>query len=1318
MNHEPSVNLDQGLNSQKQFPNIEGIKRLYLSAVQDVFLELNFQQFIKQTREQTIAADVYATNLNTTEIILDRLIFSVNQLTQKAAVYDYQYLTNTSDNLEALLIEIKKNLANLVTLSDLHPLLSDYLKMLVDITDGYATDADHNYFLRLDIQRQNLNQTFESMGHKFRVKHQFNDDYIFTVNSVSSEPDVILENILEMEVSPANLSPFECNNQEELLALFDSHSFLESTTEAEDFLFALGQIDQDVMEITDDVPDDTVSDYFNGENFNIEYNQELNFEEDGIEVDNLHERFSLAEISNELGSQSEQEYDDLDSSVKDLQDVFSNMNYEQYEVITDEEVQDDTSFELFLMNLNGFDDQEAITNNVINDLEAQSDGVDKVKDLVNDIEFPDDTFHEDQTIIEAIDIRINPINSINLNSNHNEKSHDLTVISPSFNNFLDDEAETNLDAMLPDLAELSELEPLDIDRADDHELIRENLDALWGSDTVVHQDLMDWNAGDQTAFQMSLKPEENPENATQLQFSEDDIAISNMTAEALSLNALDSPSLEDEHTYESFINALDPDHNSLDDGNLTPSVNSLRSDNNNDWNNNSWDWDEDATISEHEQDPGYLTAIEELTEFDQFEGVHSISHIYDFSANEQLLETMNVAASEIFENDYSDLLSNSDFSDQNNHDDSDFDINDDSYIKTLEQLIDPDPIIEMDASEDEFSLADMAEKIPVNLDVPSYQIDNLADFFDGQENEAIDNLLDCDQEDSAHLLDLSAITPELVNHNSIRPNDGDKEHTNEYEMFWQNLQDIVTGDDLLLNSHDSDGKNDDINQSLNFDEFNDDIVDELSSETSSTFSEDTEPSSGLTVDLNLSQQLLTSQKIEQFNQHKKPIKIAHEELKYLKKLSESTLSRQTLLQQGIKGLQTVTSDLMAELSANHRNHRLQELLSQLHRNLHQIEDNSQGVETSLSQIYHRINQSEICSFRQVSKRLRQLVQQWSMVYDQSINKNVELCITGEDTWIDRQLTDVLYDVLQHLLRNAYEHGIESTALRRHLGKHPTGIITIQAESNLQNTVISIHDDGAGFDMDKIRSGLNHRQHRKSNSDNGSHAESENPKSLSLNQSLSQADPNNQPQLSSSQILDHVIDLGFSGIKGMGVGLDIVRQTIQELGGTMKLETATNRGTNIILSIPSVPQLVTALVLEQERMLIALPNYLVHQVMPFNSECLQLSNQVLTTGQESYLWEDELLPLIRLDHYLHINCHQRETYLQYRPSGASQSVVIVNQNEQRCALIVEACWGLHQGVMQQVSGDINLPTPFIGCFMINNRQVVPVLNPEFLQEILV
>jgi chemosensory pili system protein ChpA (sensor histidine kinase/response regulator) len=123
-------------------------------------------------------------------------------------------------------------------------------------------------------------------------------------------------------------------------------------------------------------------------------------------------------------------------------------------------------------------------------------------------------------------------------------------------------------------------------------------------------------------------------------------------------------------------------------------------------------------------------------------------------------------------------------------------------------------------------------------------------------------------------------------------------------------------------------------------------------------------------------------------------------------------------------------------------------------------------------------------------------------------------------------------------------------------------------------------------------------------------------------------------------------------------------------------------------------------------------------MPFNSECLQLSNQVLTTGQESYLWEDELLPLIRLDHYLHINCHQRETYLQYRPSGASQSVVIVNQNEQRCALIVEACWGLHQGVMQQVSGDINLPTPFIGCFMINNRQVVPVLNPEFLQEILV
>ncbi len=1002
------------------------------------------------------------------------------------------------------------------------------------------------------------------------------------------------------------------------------------------------------------------------------------------------------------------------------------------------------------MNLNQFEDQSAFNDRKVN---SQSNHYnDNNRDLVNGIEFDDATFQDDLTIIEPINFE----NETSINGNN----------SFAMDHFLDDEMDTSIDIVASDTSSMSHPELLGDDIFNEQDSTSENLEELWENATDTTQDWIDWDADEPTTFQALSEAEVNQEDPSQSSFDHDsfeqmvietlvpqNLSEANCSEDSLNqdglnkedlhqdnltVNYLDRLSAADEYTYESFIDALDAANVSLDDeSNLDASVNSLNS-----YDFNDWDWDNNETTEKHDPTTDYLTAIEELTEFDQFEGVHSISHIYDFSANEQLLETINVADADIFgdnlpidrqnslpdymmeqtqnnQNNYQDnnddLLSNTNFTDHNNMID-DISLDDDSYISALEQLINVQPLNlpskqEPDPVYGDLLIADSEPNSPIDSATPSYQIDNLADFFDGT---ASVNMLD----DSDELLDLPAVAPELVDHDFLATTDQLRIDDNEHQMFWENLRDIMTND-----------HNYGAGQSLSSEEFtsnnNGSQAEDLASEISLELNDDTEPSSGLITDLNLGQQLFTSQKIAQFHQHKKPVRIAQEELQHIKQLSENTLSRQTLLQQSIKGLHTVTNDLMVELSSDQRNHRLQELLHHLHRNLNQIEDNSQVMETSLSQIYQRINQNQICPFRQVSKRLRQLVQQWSMVYDQNMHKNVELCITGEDTWIDRQLTDILYDILQHLLRNAYEHGIESTSLRRHLGKHPTGIITIQAESNLQTTVISIHDDGAGFDLEKMRSSL-HRQEEQQTIANDSlqdllrhrtQHETNYKIAPPIANSSNDSNGNGLHKLTPSETLDNVIDLGFSGIKGMGIGLDIVRQAIQELGGTMQLETKVNQGTQVTLHLPSVPQLVTTIVLEQERMLIALPNHLVHQVVPFNSECLRHSNQVLANNQEGYLWEKELLPLIRLNQYLHINCQHRQTYLQYRPVGASPTVVIANSGEQRCAIVAEACWGLHQGIIHQVNGDIHLPSPFIGCLTIHNRQVVPVLNPDFLQEAL-
>lgn len=1356
MNNEPHQNVDQNpdqdveilnhtyVQAKQNFPIISEISQFYLQAIQDIFLELNLNQFSHAVLYQATETILDEANLNATEIILDRLIFSVNQLVQKASTYEYHHLTNGADNLEAILVEIKQNLVNFVSLPNLHQLLMNHILLLRDIVHGYVNGQDVSYFLHLEKQWKNISQTFKVMQlNRQKLSHQFNDEYIFAVNSVSSEPDVILENNLDQPQQLTPMSPFECDNQEELLALFDSHNFLESATEEADFIFALGQIDQttDAELVSDDFAIEVAK--------RLECQDDSSLSEDALSEDDVVDDDPIKSILGNAISELIDEAEPLDSAVDpdDLeqfdQDLFEDIANEQLYQTLDENIED-TSFESFLMGLNQFDHEEVISNFDADDShDLNINPAEDSAEIINGIEFDASQFDDELTILESVNLEDNSLANISICSENtltdldsisnddSDSNQDIYSI-PSENidhssngtsdYLVNHEDETQLDLVIKDLAFF------DGDKIEPHGEIKETNDLYWDDDLQIPkidgssnqlnadswEDFLGINSEDHNSLidepQVISFTANDDESMTQLQLAEEQLPEDEFTFSDANINPQSNDST---YTYESFMEMLtasEPDANlSHVQHSITNSSDSHHKESNQDDDLSVWQWamndpidtDQDNLITDNSTQDN-LISIDELTEFDQFEGVPSISHIYDFSANEQLLETINVADSQIFE-DNDELLSNyhrSDNSLGNNMVGQD----DDDYVQTLERLINFESAADLDISNNldyEFDGADNAfiqdQNHAQNVDNPSYQIDNLADFFDGEFTAEINNLLDDSGADIHELLDLQPITPELVSQHSFDVMQNSTAYSNEHEMFWQNLQDIVTGNSEI--NHDDNWSD---SQTLKSGHGAENVANsayDLSIEFASSFNDDNEPSSGLEVDPNLAQQIFANQKIEQITQHKKSIRFAHEELQYLKQLSETTLSRQVLLDQQIRDINTLTGDLVQELPPKYRNHRLQELLSHLHQNLKQMEDNSHSVETSLSQIYQRINQSQICPFRQVSKRLRQLVQQWSMIHNQQTDKNVELCITGEDTWIDRQLTEVLYDLLQHLLRNAYEHGIESAPLRRRLGKHPTGIITIQAEANLQNTIISIHDDGAGLDLEKIQSGLTHHQTHE-------------PNQPMTTESLLDQALIHQDDLTQSELLDNILDLGFNGIKGVGVGLDIVRTTIQELGGTMGLQTAANQGTRITLTIPSVPPLVKAIILEQSGMLIAVPDNLVEKVIAFDHQCLQSGGQ-LNTSQEVYLWQDQLLPVIRLDRDLHINCRCRDTYLQYRPVGVSQSVIIVNVGEQQCALIAAACWGLQQAIMHQVNGDISLPSQFVGCLATANGQVVPILNPDFL-----
>ncbi|GBR09233.1 chemotaxis protein CheA [Acetobacter oeni] len=176
----------------------------------------------------------------------------------------------------------------------------------------------------------------------------------------------------------------------------------------------------------------------------------------------------------------------------------------------------------------------------------------------------------------------------------------------------------------------------------------------------------------------------------------------------------------------------------------------------------------------------------------------------------------------------------------------------------------------------------------------------------------------------------------------------------------------------------------------------------------------------------------------------------------------------------------------------------------------------------------------------VFQRMQRVVRETSLI----AHKNVHLIIEGEDTEVDRTLIERLTDPLTHMLRNAIDHGIESEEKRIAAGKSPGGTITLSAAHRSGRIVIIIKDDGGGIDRRRVR------------------AIAEKKGIISSDAVLTDSDIDNlifSPGFSTSETI--------TDLSGRGVGMDVVKQAIQDLGGRVSIQSETGKGSGFILSLP-------------------------------------------------------------------------------------------------------------------------------------------------------
>jgi two-component system chemotaxis sensor kinase CheA len=183
------------------------------------------------------------------------------------------------------------------------------------------------------------------------------------------------------------------------------------------------------------------------------------------------------------------------------------------------------------------------------------------------------------------------------------------------------------------------------------------------------------------------------------------------------------------------------------------------------------------------------------------------------------------------------------------------------------------------------------------------------------------------------------------------------------------------------------------------------------------------------------------------------------------------------------------------------------------------------------------------------------------------NKNVTLKLEGTDTEIDRNVLQVISDSLIHLIRNSIGHGVESAEERQRLGKPAAGVITLRATGETDSVVIEITDDGKGLDHEKI-------------------------KRKALSKGL--ITPDEADRMPEDELGLLIFEPGFStadqvtAISGRGVGMDVVKKTLDSIGAMIKVDSRPGVGTTVRLALPSSMAVKSCLLFEMQKDVYAIP----------------------------------------------------------------------------------------------------------------------------------
>lgn len=304
-----------------------------------------------------------------------------------------------------------------------------------------------------------------------------------------------------------------------------------------------------------------------------------------------------------------------------------------------------------------------------------------------------------------------------------------------------------------------------------------------------------------------------------------------------------------------------------------------------------------------------------------------------------------------------------------------------------------------------------------------------------------------------------------------------------------------------------------------------------------------------------------------------------------------------------------------------------------------------------------------------------------MVRDLSkkLNKSIDLYMSGEDTELDRTVIDEIGDPLMHLLRNSVDHGIEDRAKRVAAGKPEKGTVTLDAYQDGNNVVIEVGDDGGGLDLDKIKAKAVERD------------------IITMEQA---------EQMLDKDAMDLIFRPGFStadtvtDISGRGVGLDVVKNKISNIGGNIEAKSEVGKGSVFTIRLPLTLAIIQALMVEVGPEKYAIPLGSIQIIEDINASDIKYvqGNKVITL-------RGNVIPIIMLEEILEVQKDEKE--------ATSYTVVIVAKGDKQIGLVVDNLIGQQEIVIKSLGKLINNNKIISGATILGDGEVALILDVNAL-----